>query len=95
MPQSGDGLRLDVWLYRTRLLKTRALATKLVTNGKVRITRHANTLRTRKAGFKLAPDDELSFMRGSTLFQIRVIGLPECRGPAAEAQTFYERLTDL
>ncbi len=71
-------------------MKTRALATKLASNGKVRITRHNHTLRTHKAGFKLAPDDELSFMRGATLFQIRVLGLPERRGPAAEARTFYE-----
>lgn len=92
MPAASD--RLDVWLYRSRLLKSRALAVELIEKGKIRLTRHNETRRIRKAGYKVAAGDELSFMRGTTLIQVEILGHPNRRGPASEAQSYY-RILDM
>lgn len=84
--------RLDVWLFRTRLLKTRSLATKMILKGKVRITRNGQTERTVKAHVKLRPGDRALFMRGDTLMHVEMLAVAERRGPAREAQTLYRLL---
>jgi len=86
--------RLDVWLYRSRLIKSRALAVQLIEKGKVRLTRHNETRRITKPGFSVAFDDQLSFMRGTTFIQVEIVGFPTRRGPAAEAREFY-RIIDM
>jgi len=60
----NDGCRLDVWLFRTRIFKTRSLATKMILGGKIRITRNGRTERTRKPGLILKPGQYVTFMRG-------------------------------
>ena len=84
-----DGCRLDVWLFRTRLFKTRSLATKMILGGKIRITRNGRTERIRKPGFHLKPGEQITFMRGPKLFQIEMISAGIRRGPAPEAQSLY------
>ena len=81
--------RCDVWLFRTRLFKTRALATKFVESGKVRLERSGQVQRLKKPSFGLRVGDCLTYMRHQTVFRIEVIGLGERRGPASEAQTLY------
>lgn len=88
--ETQNSQRLDVWLFRTRFFKSRPLAVKLISAGKVRVTRHTQILRPHKTAFKVTAGDQLVFMRGSTLFQVEVLGMPERRGPAPEAQNFYK-----
>jgi len=91
-PQSeveGTGCRLDVWLYRTRIFKTRALATKMIQGGKIRVTRNGRTERIRKPGFTLKPGERVTFMRGKKLIDIEMISAGTRRGPAPEAQSLY------
>lgn len=82
--------RLDIWLYRTRLFKTRSLAAKTIAKGKVRLTRADNTDRIYKAHYALRAGDGLSFMRGETLLNVTVTAMPQRRGPASEARAHYE-----
>ena len=84
-----DACRLDVWLYRTRLFKTRSLATKTILKGKIRITRHGQTKRVSKPHQALRPGDQVIFMRGPNLVQVEMIAAGARRGPAPEAQGLY------
>lgn len=84
-----EACRLDVWLYRTRLFKTRSLATKTIRKGKIRITRHGKTERTTKPHLLLRAGDGVTFMRGKQLMQVEMIAAGTRRGPAPEAQALY------
>lgn len=90
MPESEEALRLDVWLYRTRLCKTRSLAGRMIEGGKVRLTRSGQTDRIRKTHRLVRAGDGLSFRRGQTVLSVTIMGIPTRRGPAAEAQSYYE-----
>lgn len=83
---------MDVWLYRTRLLKTRTGAARMIASGKIRLTRNGETTRTRKPHTLVRPGDGVSFMRGAELLSVKMRGPGTRRGPAPEAQTLYERL---
>lgn len=85
----NESCRLDVWLFRTRLLKTRSLATKMILAGKIRITRNGRTERIKKPGLCLKPGERVTFMRGSQLMQVEMISPGTRRGPAPEAQSLY------
>jgi len=84
-----EGCRLDVWLFRTRIFKTRSLANKMILGGKIRITRNGRTERIRKPGLILKPGEHVTFMRGSKLMDIEMISAGTRRGPAPEAQSLY------
>ena len=88
--ETSETQRLDIWLYRTRLFKTRSLAVKTIKKGKLRITRAEQTTRISKPHYQLRTGDGLSFMRGETMFNITVAAMPQRRGPAAEARVHYE-----
>ncbi|MEM1149906.1 MAG: RNA-binding S4 domain-containing protein [Pseudomonadota bacterium] len=81
--------RLDVWLWRARFFKTRALAGKAVTKRGVRLTRFGQTRRTSKPGAGVAVGDVLTFTKGPHIEVIEVVALGERRGPASEAQGLY------
>jgi len=85
----GEGCRLDVWLFRTRLFKTRSLATKMILKGKIRVTRHGKTERIMKPHLYLKPGEQVTFMRGNKLMQIEMLSAGTRRGPAPEAQSLY------
>lgn len=86
------GLRLDVWLFRTRLVKSRSLATKMILKGKVRIRRNGQTERTLKPHITVRPGDIVTFMRRETLIHIEMLSAGTRRGPAKEAQKLYQVL---
>ena len=80
--------RLDKWLWQTRFYKTRGLAQRMCSAGKVRI----NSQRVRKAHYALKPGDILTFPQGSRIRVVRILAMPERRGPAAEARLCYKDL---
>lgn len=90
--ETGDGLRIDIWLWRARFFKTRAQATDYVSRKGVRITRHGQTRKSDKAGQRVSPGDILTFYRAKTIETVEILALGERRGPASEAQTLYRRL---
>ena len=87
---SGDAprptMRLDKWLWQTRFFKTRALAAKVVQEGRVRLDGEA----TGKPHRAVGPGDVLTFPQGHAIRVVRILGLPTRRGPAAEAQALYD-----
>jgi ribosome-associated heat shock protein Hsp15 len=80
----ASGLRIDKWLWCTRFFKTRALAQEAVDGGHVQI----DGARI-KASRHVRIGDRLRIHRGAELFEIDVTGIPERRGPGAEARLHY------
>lgn len=82
-------IRLDKWLWYARFLKTRGLAAKLVSDGKVRV----NSERVDKPSRAVRPGDVLTFPQGRQIRVIRIQDVGTRRGPAPEAQDLYEDLS--
>jgi ribosome-associated heat shock protein Hsp15 len=89
---SPASVRVDVWLWRARFLKTRALACAFVEAGRVRLTRAGQETRLDKPSRTVRPGDHLTFAVGGRATTVRVEALGERRGPASEAQELYSRL---
>jgi ribosome-associated heat shock protein Hsp15 len=90
MSEVAEGLRIDVWLWRTRFYKTRSLATAIVSKGRIRVTTQGETRRIARPSALVRRGDVLTLLRNSRIVQVRIQDLPERRGPAAEAQQQYE-----
>lgn len=82
-------MRIDKWLWQARFYKTRSLATAQVRAGHVRL----NGAHVSKPSAAVTAGDQLSFPQGTRIRIVRVTGLPARRGPAPEAQGFYDDLT--
>lgn len=87
---SQNELRLDVWLWRARFYKSRALATRKVKDGKIRLERYGQTIRAFKPNTILRPGDRLTFMRGHELYHIEILAMGSRRGTTSEAQVLYQ-----
>ena len=81
----NDALRIDRWLWCTRLFKSRTLAAEAVGGGKV----HVNGRRVKPA-HAIRIDDIVSITRQGFEFECRVRSLPQRRGAAPIAQACYE-----
>ena len=81
---SSERHRIDKWLWCARFFKTRSLAAQAVSGGKV----HINGERVKPA-HNLRVGDRLSLMLNGMPAEFDVLGLPERRGPAPEAQKNY------
>lgn len=91
-PAGPEPCRADVWLWRARFCKTRALAARLVEEGRVRLTRGGVETRLDKASRTVRPGDLLVFALGPRLVSVRVERAGERRGPAVEARTLYSEV---
>lgn len=95
MAEDGhEAQRLDAWLWCARLRKTRADCARLVESGAVRINRQP----TDKAHARVRIGDVLTIAQGrgerGRIAIWRVLALAERRGPASEARSLYEDLSD-
>lgn len=90
-PETDEACRLDIWLFRTRLLKTRSLAARLISKGKIRLRRNGQMERIQKPHALIRPGDHVTFMRGAELISVEMVAAGTRRGPAKEAQTLYFR----
>ena len=89
MTDSPASVRLDVWLWRARFFKTRALAAKACESGHIRLERFGQIQRVEKAAASVKPGDRLIFALGARLIDVEIRAAGERRGPAPEAQTLY------
>ena len=90
----AETLRLDIWLWRARFFKARSDAMDHISKRGVRITRDGQVRRVSKPAAQVAIGDLLSFSRGRQVFVLEILGLPERRGPASEAQAHYMLLQE-
>jgi ribosome-associated heat shock protein Hsp15 len=85
VPEPGDRVRIDLWLWYARFFKTRGLATRAVKAGHVRV----NGQRVRAAK-EVRIGDRLDIVKGAIDYEIRVRAIPVRRGPALVARDAYE-----
>ena len=86
---SEAGCRIDVWLWRARFAKSRALAAAMVERGLVRLTHHGAEARLDKPSRCVHVGDRLVFALGGRLTDLKVEALGERRGPAEQARVLY------
>ena len=85
----ADSIRLDKFLWFSRIVKTRALAHQLAEGGRIRIGGRV----VDRAHAPVRVGDVLSFALRGQVKIVRVERLPDRRGPPAEARTIYCELT--
>jgi ribosome-associated heat shock protein Hsp15 len=85
----SETVRLDKWLWAARFFKTRSLAGRAISGGKVQV----NGRRAKRASH-LHVGDRVRVRKGPHEYQLIVRRLSELRGPAAEAATLYEETAE-
>lgn len=94
MTETGtEETRLDIWLWRARFFKTRALATVHIAGKGIRLTRHGQTRKTDKPATRILLGDILTFRRADAFECVEILAIGERRGPAPEAQALYRHVT--
>lgn len=88
MSEPALKLRVDKWLWHARFFKTRSLAAKIVSGGKLRV----NGQPISKPAYMLAAGDVLTFAQADDVRVIKVLAMGERRGPAPEARLLYDDL---
>jgi ribosome-associated heat shock protein Hsp15 len=84
-----NGIRLDKFLWCTRIVKSRAIARQMIEQGVVRL----NRARIVKPGHDIRVGDVLTFVWSERLHVWRVKALPRRRGTAVEARLLYEEIS--
>jgi len=82
-------LRLDAWLWRARLARSKAECGAMIEASGFRLNRQPVT----KAHAKLRVGDVLTFVWKDEVQVWRVLALGERRGPIDEARLLYEEIT--
>ena len=88
MSDAGS-MRVDKWLWHARFFKTRALATKLVSGGHLRV----NSQHAGKPSHAIRIGDVLTFPQARRIRVVKILSLSTRRGPAPEAQQLYHDLS--
>ena len=91
MNQEQSSQRLDKWLWSARFFKSRAIATKLLSASRVRLSGKVVI----KSNQLVKKNDVLTFPQGSFIRVVKVLFLAERRGPAAEARLLFEDLSPI
>lgn len=89
---TDERMRLDVFLWRARFFKARSAATDAIETSGARIEREGQVRRIDKPATPVEAGDVLAFKAPSGSKLVRIISLPERRGPPAEAALCYEAL---
>lgn len=85
---AAASLRIDKWLWYARFCKSRSLAARLCSSGRMRVNRAV----IRKSRHPVRVGDVLTFPLGRHIRVIEVRALGCRRGPAVEARTLYRDL---
>jgi ribosomal 50S subunit-recycling heat shock protein len=91
---ADDACRIDVWLWRARFFKTRALAAQVVESGRIHVTRGQIRTRADKPARPVKVGDELVFAIAGRLTAVRVETLGTRRGSPAEARGLYSPMEE-
>ncbi|MBV9066309.1 MAG: RNA-binding S4 domain-containing protein [Methylobacteriaceae bacterium] len=80
--------RIDKWLWFARIVKSRTLASKLVSEGRIRV----NSTRIDSPAKAICPGDVLTIALEREVRVLRILGNGERRGPYPEARLLYEEI---
>jgi ribosome-associated heat shock protein Hsp15 len=83
-----QSLRIDKLLWHLRLTKSRSLAQNLVATGHIRV----NGQRVEKPSIEVKAGDAITLPRGEGALAIRILSIPQRRGPAPEARSHYSEI---
>lgn len=84
-------MRIDLFLHRIRLAKSRRLAQSLVAEGRTRI----DGRRVEKPSEAVRVGSIIALPLRGQVRVIRVLVLPSRRGPPAEARAAYEKIDEV
>ncbi|KXF76287.1 RNA-binding protein [Paramesorhizobium deserti] len=83
---ASDRQRIDKWLFFARVVKSRSLAAKLATGGRVRVNRD----KVDQASHPVKVGDVLTVTLERRILVYRILATGHRRGPAEEARLLYE-----
>ena len=83
-------MRIDRYLHCIRLVKSRTLAPALIEEGRTRVAGR----RIEKPSDPVRVGSVIALPLRGRVRMLRVLALPERRGPASEARTFYEEIDE-
>ena len=83
-------MRIDRFLFFIRLLKSRTLAQALIEGGNVRI----DGKRVAKASEEVRIGSVIALPLGGQVRVLKVVAMPERRGPASEARLHYQEIDE-
>jgi ribosome-associated heat shock protein Hsp15 len=83
-------VRLDLYLYRIRLARSRTLAQSLIETGYIRV----DGRRIEKTSEQVGVGSTIALPLQNKVRVLRILELPARRGPAREARLCYEELPD-
>ena len=89
--QEKKTMRLDLYLFYIRLFKSRNLSTKFITTSRVRIAGQV----TQKPHKLVSIDDVLTIPINDKVKILKIINIPNRRGPFLESILYYEDLTPI
>ena len=84
-------LRLDIYLYYIRIFKSRSIATKFVLSNRLRISGKV----TQKPHKLVSIGDVLTMTINDNIKILKVLDIPNRRGPYSESLNFYEDITPI
>ena len=84
-------IRLDIYLYYIRIFKSRSIATKFVSTNRLRISGQV----TQKPHKMISIGDILTLTINDNIKILKVLDIPNRRGPYSESLNFYEDLTPI
>ena len=84
-------LSLDTYLYYIRIFKSRSIATKFVLTNRLRISGQV----TQKPHKMISIGDVLTMTINHNTKILKVLDIPNRRGPYSEALCFYEDITPI
>ncbi len=96
IPDEGaeTAVRADVWLWRARFFRTRALSAAFIRKSGLRVTQGGLTRRSDKPGLTLSAGDIVTFGKGADIVSVLVLAAGTRRGPAEEARALYRPAED-
>ena len=84
-------IRLDIYLYYIRIFKSRSIASKFVSTNRLRISGQV----TQKPHKMISIGDVLSITINDNIKILKVLDIPNRRGPYSESLNFYEDITPI
>ena len=84
-------LRLDTYLYYIRIFKSRSLATKFILTNRLRISGQV----TQKPHRMISIGDILTMTINDNIKILKILNIPNRRGPYLESLNFYEDITPI